>query len=563
MVIAVYLITFILSILAMAYYFIRNEKVDTVFVLFGIGVVCVCGGRFFITVSGALETAIVFNKVMYLGACFCPLFAVFICMELCQIHMPKWLSGILIAYTVAVYGMVLTIGYSGFYYWDVRLIQDPKYHFLLKNYGPGHIFYQIMLGIDFVLIICVLIYAIRHRSRISSRTVIAVGSFVAGITIIYALERMFNSTVSYLTVGYLLLSISMVYISERINMYDMSKNITYSVERMKSYGYIEFDRKYRYIGSNRYVKDIFPEIAEWKVDAPVKESDSFLYREIYQWVVNHSENDRDVVEYNGTYLEITERNLVYGAHKKVGYLLEMIDRTAENKYLNAVEHYNDDLEEEVAEQTANISHIKDMMVLGMATMVESRDNSTGGHIRRTSLCMKVFAPNLLKEKEKLGIDSRFVDMIVRAAPMHDLGKISVDDKVLRKNGKYTDEEYNQMKKHSLAGKNILEQILRGVEDDTFVDICENVAHYHHEKWNGKGYPEGISGEQIPVEARIMALVDVFDALVSKRCYKEAFSYDKAFQIIEESLGSHFDPFIGRMFLDCRPQLEELYNGFED
>ncbi len=145
--------------------------------------------------------------------------------------------------------------------------------------------------------------------------------------------------------------------------------------------------------------------------------------------------------------------------------------------------------------------------------------------------------------------------------MHDLGKIAISDAVLRKPGKYTEEEFDEMKRHSAEGAKIVESILRGVEDDEFVEIAKNVAHYHHEKWNGKGYPEGLSKTDIPVEARIMALADVFDALVSKRCYKEAFTYDKAFEIIEESLGEHFDPEIGKVFLECRDELEALYNSF--
>ena len=155
----------------------------------------------------------------------------------------------------------------------------------------------------------------------------------------------------------------------------------------------------------------------------------------------------------------------------------------------------------------------------------------------------------------------FLRQVEKAAPMHDLGKIAIDDKILRKPGKYTEEEYAQMKKHAEEGARIVENILQGVEEYSFVEIAKNVAHYHHEKWNGKGYPEGLSGTDIPVEARIMALADVFDALVSKRCYKEAFSYDKAFAIIKESLGEHFDPELGRIFLECRTDLEALYDGY--
>ena len=141
-----------------------------------------------------------------------------------------------------------------------------------------------------------------------------------------------------------------------------------------------------------------------------------------------------------------------------------------------------------------------------------------------------------------------------------IGKIAIDDAVLRKPGKYTDEEYAEMKRHSAEGARIVENILQDVEDESFVQVAKNVAFYHHEKWNGQGYPLGKKGEEIPVEARIMALADVFDALVSKRCYKEAFSYDEAFRIMEESMGQQFDPELGQIFMNCRPELEAFYDA---
>lgn len=216
-----------------------------------------------------------------------------------------------------------------------------------------------------------------------------------------------------------------------------------------------------------------------------------------------------------------------------------------------------DLSAELEARTIHIKYIQEMMVIGMATMVESRDLSTGGHIKRTSMVVRIFAERLSKEQNSL--TKSFLDMVIRAAPMHDLGKIAVDDRILRKQGRFTPEEYSEMKKHSAEGQRIVKHILEGVEEADFVKIAENIAHYHHEKWDGSGYPDGLSGEDIPIEARIMALADVFDALVSKRCYKDAYSYDKAFSIIEESIGTHFDPKLGKIFLECRPELEALYN----
>ena len=213
-------------------------------------------------------------------------------------------------------------------------------------------------------------------------------------------------------------------------------------------------------------------------------------------------------------------------------------------------------------KTRKILSIQNSIVTGMAVMIESRDNSTGGHIMRTSDCVKIFINELKKSPEFSFLTDSFCDSVIKAAPMHDLGKIAVDDAILRKPGKFTDEEYEKMKIHSKEGARIVKNVLKEVEDDEFVNIAVNIAHYHHEKFDGQGYPEKLSGSAIPLEARIMALADVFDALVSKRCYKDSFSYDKAFEIIKDSLGTHFDPELGTAFIQCRQKLEALYDSYQ-
>ena len=142
--------------------------------------------------------------------------------------------------------------------------------------------------------------------------------------------------------------------------------------------------------------------------------------------------------------------------------------------------------------------------------------------------------------------------------MHDLGKIAVDDAILRKPGRFTPEEFEVMKTHAAEGARIVHEILSGTDDYEFHIIAENVAHYHHERWDGSGYPEGLSGEDIPLEARIMAIADVYDALVSKRVYKEAMSFEKADSIIMEGMGSQFDKSLEPYYLRARQHLERYY-----
>ena len=245
---------------------------------------------------------------------------------------------------------------------------------------------------------------------------------------------------------------------------------------------------------------------------------------------------------------------------KSGDYTAHIDIVTTDAFGSLADSFNE-MTDSLDEKTKKILSIQNSIVTGMATMVESRDNSTGGHIKRTSSCVEIFINKLKSSQSFSALTQDFCNNVIKAAPMHDLGKIAVPDAILQKPGKFTDEEYEKMKTHSAEGARIVENILSEVDDHEFKQIAINVAHFHHEKWNGTGYPDKLCQEQIPLEARIMALADVFDALVSKRCYKDSFSYDKAFEIIQDSLGTHFDPELGRLFIQCRPELETLYNSY--
>ena len=231
-------------------------------------------------------------------------------------------------------------------------------------------------------------------------------------------------------------------------------------------------------------------------------------------------------------------------------------------YLDAAEKlaeiqtkYNEELQKEVAAKTERIVTLHDQFVMGMATMVEGRDNSTGGHIRRTSTGVKMLVEEMQKDVQ---LSDSFCEKIIKAAPMHDLGKIAIDDSILRKPGRFTPEEFEVMKTHSAEGARIVSDILKDTDDEEFRKIAVNVAHYHHERVDGSGYPDGLKGDEIPLEARIMAIADVYDALVSKRVYKESYSFEKADRIIIEGMGTQFDPSLQPYYEAARPKLEAYY-----
>ncbi len=559
-----YFVVFVIAVLMTGSFLFKNKNVDTIFILFSILVTVNCLGRYMLACAGTLEMAIWANRLLYVGGCYAPLMTLLVMTRLCNIKLPRPLVVFLTAYASVVFGFVVTIGHNGLYYASVEVAHGDGYNYLVKEYGPFHVLYPIMMGMYSLILLCFMIYAIKRRQHISTRTVVTIGVIGSAVFLTYILERLAGSEISYLSIGYLVGMLLLTKFFDRINMYDMSANIVSSIERMKEYGYIVVDNKYRYVSANDNIKELFPEIRGWLVDKAIPSTDSYLYQKVFRGLIENAGETKisRTVTAKDRYFEVDIRELSYGRKTQVGYLIEFIDRTAERNYYNTIEEYNTKLEKEVEEKTEHITYIKDMMVLGMADMVESRDRNTGGHIKRTSQVIRIFANKLQTCGEQFRISDKFLKLVVKAAPMHDLGKIAIDDAVLRKPGKYTEEEYAEMKRHATEGARIVESILQGVEDEEFVRVAKNIACYHHEKWNGTGYPSGKRESEIPLESRIMALADVFDALVSKRCYKEAFSYDEAFSIIEESLGQHFDPELGRVFMECRPELEAFYDEYK-
>ena len=208
---------------------------------------------------------------------------------------------------------------------------------------------------------------------------------------------------------------------------------------------------------------------------------------------------------------------------------------------------------------AELAHYHNEMIMGFATLVENKDGSTGGHIKRTTMYVRLIAEELKRRgyyKEVLTKD--YMRNLLLAAPMHDIGKISVPDIILQKPGKLTDEEFEIIKQHAVNGGKIIQETFGHLENTQYTQMAYEVARFHHEKWNGKGYPEGLKRKEIPLCARIMAIADVFDALSEKRCYKEALPLDKCFEIILEGSGRDFDPMRVEVFLDIKEKVMEAY-----
>lgn len=560
MITTIYFVTFLVALTLLGSLLYRNKKIESIYALLGVMVCINCLGRLLISISTTLEMATLGNNLVYIGANYTTWLFVVIIARICAIKVPVWLNRFTFFLATLTFVLQFTTPYHKLYYKEMHLEQYRDATLLVKTDGPLHIVFTLMLILFAGIMISYSIYAIKSSETVSTFTVVIMGASGVLVIALYMVQKALHTKINLETFGYLISSLVMTRVFEHVNMYDMSINILNTLEKMEDYCYIELDNKYRFIEADQMIQQRYPEIEKvWRVDHVIPESDSALYKEVIAWVYGKTARDTKLIHLDDQCYEVIFSPLYYHNNRKIGYLIELIDRTEEHKYTHAIENFNERLKKEVEIKTDSILKVQDKLVLGMASMVESRDNSTGGHINRTSAVVEIFAERLKVNARGYYFTEEFLKQVVQAAPMHDLGKIAVDDAVLRKQGKFTDEEYAQMKRHSKEGAIIVEKILRGVKNDEFVDIAKNVAYYHHEKWNGQGYPKGLAGKEIPIEARIMALADVFDALVSKRCYKEAFSYDKAFTIIEESLGSHFDPELGKCFLACREELEAYYD----
>ncbi len=229
-----------------------------------------------------------------------------------------------------------------------------------------------------------------------------------------------------------------------------------------------------------------------------------------------------------------------------------------------LKRHQDHLENLVAERTRRLALTQAVTIESLATLAEYRDPETGGHIKRTQNYVKALAVHLKDHQRfRSGLNDEIIDLLYMSAPLHDLGKVGVRDDVLLKPGRLTDEEFEDMKKHTVYGEEALRITQQKLGQDSFLDYARQIAYTHQEKWDGSGYPQGLKGEEIPAAGRLMALADVYDALISKRVYKPPFPHEKAVEIIVEGKGKHFDPDIVDAFLDLEDTFRNIALTFAD
>ena len=489
--------------------------------------------------SSSMETALMGLKFSYLGKPFITLGMFFFVMTYCRVSISKKVTALLMAIHVIFSISVFASEDYSFFFKSISFVKEEGFVRLVCEPGPLYYTYLlfILMGTTFC-VKCSVTEWMKSKTRVEKLQAVHIllmvismaaglGVYMSGITQGYDATQVSN------LVNLLLLAIS-------IFRYRLFEVLTLAKEKaLNDYqdGLIVVDNRDMVIYSNFLAKEIYPALA----------TDD--YKEVLEEISEHASTQGNLF-YNKKVFTIQKQAIIQEGIA-YGRTYKIIDITDSYNYATR-------LQSDVEKKTRQIKNMQSSVIESFANMIEARDGITGQHIKHTSEYVRILIHGL----QELGtykdiLTDEYVATVIDVAPLHDVGKIAIMDQVLKKNDKLTDEEFDTIKTHPKVGSQIVEDILRGMESDEYIRIAKDVALYHHEKWNGTGYPMGLRGNKIPLCARIMAVADVYDAFRSKRSYKESFSKEKSRQIIEEGAGVHFDPVIVKVFLDNINEIEAV------
>lgn len=545
---------FLLFAISFAYLFLLlfkfRQNISVYYILLAVCIILINYGYWQTSIATTLEEALAAGRVSYLGSSFVGYFMVCCIAQLTKTRIPLAVQCVGVSLSAVIMLLAMSIGRSDLYYKSAELVRTDGFSYLVKEYSPAHLLFivQIFLSLCYGLLLVAI--ALTKQKKVSYISSICSLAVMASVSIFYFIK---TGIYPLLPLAYDIGFAIILALLTRIRLYDTVGLSEESLKDGQEYGFVTFDSKGRFLDGDAMARKWFPELNDLKIDYLIPNYNTDFLKQVNDWITGNDTETTRLFTCGEQIIE-AKRSILHSRTNKQVFCIQLRDDTKQQKYTQLVEQYNRDLQHNVALKTKRIEQIQNDITISMASIVENRDSNTGGHIRRSSDIVRVFVDYLMENDSLSELNEHVADCIIRSAPLHDFGKIAISDAILNKPGKYSPEEYEEMKKHPVFGAAIVERILQSSEDILFKNIAGNIAHYHHEKWDGSGYPEGRKGVEIPVEARIMALADVFDALISKRVYKEKFSFEEAFSIIRESSGSHFDPFLCKQFLACRERL---------
>ncbi len=470
------------------------------------------------------EVALTGCYVSYLGKPFSLLTTFLFAAEYCRVKIGKKLMLGLSVYAGILSAIVFTNGWHHLYYSSVEYDMSRGFSCLVLGHGP---LYYLYMATMVVTLVAVLIMAVREY-RIAKETaerqqvfyifgmllaaMIGYGLYLAGVT------NGYDSTMFGCFVGALFLLVL-------FGKYELFNALSQAKEQALKGAY-----------SGLLVLD-----ERQNITYTNKVTDKLLNGTLTLNELIDLPDGRTVLEKKDRVFSV-RKQAVTDSGRLYGHTIELIDIT--DSYT-----YSQRLERDVQARVEELQHMQRKVIASFSDIVDARDSSTGEHIKRIGEFAQIAIDNLRKNGVYTDIlTDEYVTHLLDAAPLHDIGKISIPDSILLKPDRLTPEEYEVIKTHARLGEGIVEQTVRGVESDKYVDMAKEVALCHHEKWDGSGYPGGLWGENIPLCARIVAVADVYDALRSPRCYKPAMEKEEARRIISESSGTHLDPKIVDAFL---------------
>lgn len=565
MVTFLYGLVFLGTLSAFFYMFIRDYKIIDVHHYSILIITLLVNLGFFIkSMTTSVGEAILLNDIIYLNGTILPALFIVSMLKSFNINAPKWAKFLLFAAAIAHLVLVWVGCTNDMYYANPRIEFTPNGTVLHFEKGPWMVYHFVYIGIACLIALWLCIYGLLHSEKISRWVLACYVTIFFVAAIAYGIEVALKVDNEFMPAIYMLGTWVVVYSYGYTRMHNVDGIVSTMYDGLTDRGYVAFDKKGRFLNANKKALSILPELNKIRVDRHLVPEDGKIYNLFTEGMksISNGTSKPELLKVNDiTYkYDVSYFNIEVGK-KQDGFLFEFVDDTERQKHMEFMEHYNDILQKRVREKSQHITEIQQKIVLGLSEIIENRDSNTGGHVRRTSDIVKILVKTV-KDIGKITLDSEFIDDVIRAAPMHDLGKIAVDNSILCKPSRLTDEEYAVMKTHATKSAEIVHSILEGVEEEHFVKLSSNLAKHHHERWDGKGYPEGLSGEKIPLEARIMALADVYDALVSKRCYKEPMSFEDARKIILENMGTQFDPNLREIFEKSCNQLENYYKNLQ-
>lgn len=531
----------------------REQKIS----LLTTGVMAViCLGYWFEISSVSVFGVVTARKIQFLGECHFYFLMLLYFMLYCKRRLNRKLEFVLLGINFILMIYMFNFDNTEYIYKSYRLVFNNGVPTLQVSYAPGFYICSAVLGLYCLSMIIIAFMRIINSKKIEKLKMMCLLSTVLITCGSYFVNKVFNISFNVLPVGMVIsecILVALFYISKVKDVNTIAREYVFDT---LDDGIIILDANQCYKDANKVAMHLFPELMAIKYSKTLRHVSSY-----FKELLGEGSGSQHKIYKSGRCYQPAVRK-VYYKKKITGYVIWFDDISEQEKHLEFSQNYQKNLEHEVDKKTIQVHQMQENMIFGFADIVENRDFVTGGHVKRTSAYVEAVVCELKKKNVFSTIlTDEYLNQIRLAAPLHDIGKVAISDSILNKPGRLTKDEFEKMKTHTTIGGKVIDETIMFVEEPEYYTIAKDVAMYHHEKWNGQGYPEGLAGEQIPLSARIMAVADVFDALVTDRPYKDAYTLDTAFDIIEQESGKQFDPDIVNVFMEIRPQIEHIYNEF--